>query len=303
MGAAKAGPTSQRGGWASQTPAAGGSTQAAPLAGDAGSAVPLRPPWPLRPPQCACDRRGQRTDNNYEKGDKWKNTPYRENKNQYNYRQCNNHNGERRTNKGEIASNWNNRDWTNKVSNDGGNHGNNGNYGDDDNGNNQNGNNNNGNNGNNGGNGNYQTNNYGCKPPITIESKTHYEILSHKPNTLQKDFKTNTTIENNRKAAGKICKRDNPKLYNPTATKKDEFGQIMDMLKDMKDSSAAMNIMLEDVMKEHGMHVGTPYGKWAELRRSNGDHGRRGAQYREGGRRGQRLPLHSGRHRRPLCNA
>ncbi|XP_059068953.1 uncharacterized protein LOC131050793 [Cryptomeria japonica] len=68
-------------------------------------------------------------DNNYEKGDRWKNTPYHENKNQYNYRQCNNHNGERRTNNGEITGNWNNRDKTNNVSNNGGNHGNNGNYG------------------------------------------------------------------------------------------------------------------------------------------------------------------------------
>ncbi|XP_057817046.1 uncharacterized protein LOC131030327 [Cryptomeria japonica] len=110
----------------------------------------------------------------------------------YNSRQCNNHNDERRTNSGEIASNWNSRDRTNNVSNNRGNYGNNGNHGNNGNGNNRNGNNSNGggnneNNGNNGENGNYQTK-----------------------------------------------KRDDPKLCNPRATKKDEFSQIMDMLKDMK---------------------------------------------------------------------
>ncbi|XP_059063903.1 uncharacterized protein LOC131856306 [Cryptomeria japonica] len=147
-------------------------------------------------------------------------------------RQCNHHNGERRTRSGGITGSWNNR----------GNNGNNGNYGNNGNENNGNGNANNqnggggndGNNGNNGGNGNYQNNNYGCKPPMTIERKTHYEILSHKPTTLQQAFKTITTIENNRKAAGRIGRRDDPKLYNPRATKKNEFSQIMDMLKDRK---------------------------------------------------------------------
>ncbi|XP_059064738.1 uncharacterized protein LOC131856819 [Cryptomeria japonica] len=181
-------------------------------------------------------------DNNYEKRDKWKNIPYNENKIKYNNRQCNNDNGERRTSGGGITGNWNNRDRTNNVSNNRGNNGNNGNYGNNGNGNNRNGNNNkqnggegnNGNYGNNGGNGNYQNNNYGCRPPMTIESKNHYDILSHKPTTLQQAFKIATTIENNRKATGRIGKRDDPKLYNPRATKKDEFSHIIDMLKDIK---------------------------------------------------------------------
>lgn len=56
-----------------------------------------------------------------------------------------------------------------------------------------------------------------------FDSKTHYEILSHKPTTLKQAFKTSTTIENNRKTTGRIGKRDDPKLYNLKATKKDEF--------------------------------------------------------------------------------
>ncbi|XP_059070602.1 uncharacterized protein LOC131860239 [Cryptomeria japonica] len=263
-------------------------------------------------------------DSDYEKINKWKNIPYNENKNQYNNRQCNNHNSERRISSGGIIGNSNNSNRTNNVSNNRVNNGNSGNYGNNGNRNNGNGNNNNqnggggnkGNNDNNRGNGNYQNNNYGCRPPMTIErykqldfsgivvylnqisndlrsaipkftgngtdsieqhvinvkntieefevayevvfmklfvqsltkdvgewyknlpdsafdSKTHYEILSHKPTTLQQAFKTSTTIENNRKAIGIIGKRDDPKLYNPRATKKDKFSQIMDMLKVM----------------------------------------------------------------------
>ncbi|XP_059076892.1 uncharacterized protein LOC131876121 [Cryptomeria japonica] len=78
-------------------------------------------------------------DNNYEKGDIWKNTPYNENRDQYIDGQCNNRNDEIRNNRG--------------------NYGKNGNYG------------NNGSHGNNGGNRNYQTNNYGCRLPLTMERK------------------------------------------------------------------------------------------------------------------------------------
>lgn len=67
-----------------------------------------------------------------------------------------------------------------------------------------------------------------------FESKTHYEILSHRPDTLQQAFKIAATIENNRKVAGKIAKRDDPKLYNPRILKKHDLTQIMDMLKDIK---------------------------------------------------------------------
>ncbi|XP_059076677.1 uncharacterized protein LOC131875953 [Cryptomeria japonica] len=67
------------------------------------------------------------------------------------------------------------------------------------------------------------------------KSKTHYEILSHKPATLQQAYKAASTIENNRKAVGRVGKREDPNLYNPRAPKRDDFGQIMDMLKGLKD--------------------------------------------------------------------
>ncbi|XP_059066389.1 uncharacterized protein LOC131067837 [Cryptomeria japonica] len=199
---------------------------------------------------------------NCEKRGKWKNIPYNENTSQYNDRQYNDYNSERRTSNGGNTGNWNNSNRSINVSNNRGNNSNNGNNdnngngngnnrgnngNNENNGNNGNGNNgnrnnnnqnggggNNGNNGNNRGNGNYQNTNYGSRPPMTIESKAHYEILSHRPMTLEQAFKTSTSIENNRKYVGRIGKRDDEKLYNPRATKKDELSQIMDMLKDMK---------------------------------------------------------------------
>ncbi|XP_059067556.1 uncharacterized protein LOC131032421 [Cryptomeria japonica] len=67
-----------------------------------------------------------------------------------------------------------------------------------------------------------------------FDTKTHYEILSHRPNTLQQALKTTITIENNRKVAAKVAKRDDPKLYNSRVPRKDDLTQIMDMLKDLK---------------------------------------------------------------------
>ncbi|XP_059068485.1 uncharacterized protein LOC131075844 [Cryptomeria japonica] len=85
--------------------------------------------------------------------------------------------------------NWNNKDRTNNVRNNGGNHGNNGNYGNNGNGNNRNGNNNNGNNG---GNGNYQINNYGCKPPMTIERYKKLDLsgIVGYPNQIANDLRS-----------------------------------------------------------------------------------------------------------------
>ncbi|XP_059073179.1 uncharacterized protein LOC131874000 [Cryptomeria japonica] len=56
---------------------------------------------------------------------------------------------------------------------------------------------------------------------IPHEDQNHYEILSHRPNTLQQAFKTIVTIENNRRVAGKVAKRDDPKLYNSSVPRKD----------------------------------------------------------------------------------
>ncbi|XP_059070561.1 uncharacterized protein LOC131860200 [Cryptomeria japonica] len=53
--------------------------------------------------------------------------------------------------------------------------------------------------------------------------KTHYEILCHRPNSLQQAFKTAATIEINRKVVEKVSKRDDPKLYNSRVPKKDEL--------------------------------------------------------------------------------
>lgn len=68
----------------------------------------------------------------------------------------------------------------------------------------------------------------------SFDSKTCYEILSHKPDTLQQAFKIAATIENNKKVVGKVAKRDDPKLYNSRVPKRDEHTQIMDILKNLK---------------------------------------------------------------------
>ncbi|XP_059076497.1 uncharacterized protein LOC131875828 [Cryptomeria japonica] len=67
-----------------------------------------------------------------------------------------------------------------------------------------------------------------------FDKKIHYEILSNRPDTLQQAFKTTANIENNSKVAGKVAKRDDPKLHNPKNPKKDDLTQIMDILKDLK---------------------------------------------------------------------
>ncbi|XP_059075173.1 uncharacterized protein LOC131875156 [Cryptomeria japonica] len=134
--------------------------------------------------------------------------------------------------------NWNNTNRGNHTGgngygnsqNNGYNRGNNGNYG---NGNGGDRNNNNGNRGNNGNNGNSNDSGNSGNNEDAGECKTHYEILYHRHDTLQQAFNIAATIENNRKVAGKIAKRDDPKLYNPRVPKKDNLTQIMDMHKDI----------------------------------------------------------------------
>ncbi|XP_059076713.1 uncharacterized protein LOC131875980 [Cryptomeria japonica] len=120
-------------------------------------------------------------------------------------------NSERRTSNGEITSNWNNSNRSNNVSNNRGNNGNNENNGNNGSGNgnnranngnvnNENGNNNNqnggggknGNNGNNRGNGNFQNNNYGCRPPMTIERYKHLDFkgMVGYPNQISSDLRS-----------------------------------------------------------------------------------------------------------------
>jgi hypothetical protein len=55
-----------------------------------------------------------------------------------------------------------------------------------------------------------------------FDGKTHYEIRSQRPSSLPQAFKIAMTIENDRKAAGRINKRDDPKLYNPKNPRKDD---------------------------------------------------------------------------------
>ena len=62
-----------------------------------------------------------------------------------------------------------------------------------------------------------------------FDSKTHYEIRSQRPPSLSQAFKIVMTIVNDRKAARRINKRDDPKLYNPKNPKKDKLKEIMDI--------------------------------------------------------------------------
>ncbi|XP_059066216.1 uncharacterized protein LOC131857558 [Cryptomeria japonica] len=141
--------------------------------------------------------------------------------------------------------------------NNGQNRGNNGNYGSGNGGcrNNANNNSNNNRGVNNGNNGNYgnnnglvnnQSNHHVGRQPLIIESKTHYEIFSHRPNTLQQSFKMVVTIESNRKVAGKVARRDDPKLYNSKVPRKDDLTQIMDMLKNLQEQCMIAQGLIEE---------------------------------------------------------
>ncbi|XP_059067603.1 uncharacterized protein LOC131858388 [Cryptomeria japonica] len=119
--------------------------------------------------------------------------------------------------------------------NNGNSRGSNGNHG---NGNGGNINNNNGNNGNidgggdNGNNGNNGNDNSGGFNRGNMNNQTNNQ--------------TTATIENNRKVAGKVSKRDDPKLYKSRVPKKDELTQIMDMLKDLKEQCMIAQGFIEE---------------------------------------------------------
>ncbi|XP_059066220.1 uncharacterized protein LOC131857562 [Cryptomeria japonica] len=101
------------------------------------------------------------------------------------------------------------------------------------------------------------------------EYKTHYEILSHRPNTLQRAFKIVVTIDNNRKVVGKVAKRDDPKLYNSRVPRKDDLTQIMDMLKDLKAvEQVKSNYQLRN--RNVNNEQGKPAGIFAKVTKSGG---------------------------------
>ncbi|XP_059076674.1 uncharacterized protein LOC131875951 [Cryptomeria japonica] len=235
-------------------------------------------------------------DNNYEKKDKWKNTPYHENKKQYNYRQYNNHNGERRTNSGEITGNWNNRDRINNVSNNGANHGNNGNYGNNGNGDNKNGNNSNGG----GNNGNIEqciiaqgfaeedheneyepivnvlpSNPFWGRDEDSSEGDQSSDVQWRRENQQHSVQQVFINDEADIPSLRRLFHNEEPvhSLRNLTDEEKKSYTvaavaqaktnyQLRNRIVNQEqDSGAAVNIMPKDVMKELVMHVETPYGK------------------------------------------
>lgn len=70
-----------------------------------------------------------------------------------------------------------------------------------------------------------------------FESKTHYEIRSHRPSTLQESFKVVIRIENDRKVASKFGKRDESRLFDPKYPKQnkdeDKIDKLLSMIKDL----------------------------------------------------------------------
>lgn len=63
-----------------------------------------------------------------------------------------------------------------------------------------------------------------------FDVKTNYEIRSHNPTTSQQAFKIALNIENNRIAVGRVDKRNDPKIFNPTVLKKSDESDKMDEL-------------------------------------------------------------------------
>ena len=54
-----------------------------------------------------------------------------------------------------------------------------------------------------------------------FDSKMAYILRDKDPKTLRDAFKIAINIENNRRASGKLGRRDDPKLFNPRHNKKD----------------------------------------------------------------------------------
>lgn len=55
----------------------------------------------------------------------------------------------------------------------------------------------------------------------TKHSKMAYQLRDKEPKNLRDAFKFVVIIENNRKASGKLGRRDDPKLFNPKNNKKE----------------------------------------------------------------------------------
>ena len=79
-----------------------------------------------------------------------------------------------------------------------------------------------------------------------FDSKMAYQLRDKEPKNLRDAFKFSINIENNRKASGKLGRRDDPKLFNPKNKKKDNdkylvnkkpeeatISQVLDLLKKM----------------------------------------------------------------------
>ncbi|GLJ49502.1 hypothetical protein SUGI_1048960 [Cryptomeria japonica] len=69
------------------------------------------------------------------------------------------------------------------------------------------------------------------------DSKTNYELRTRNPRDLRDVMKDAIVIENNRKATGKVGKREDARLYNPKAPKankdEDKLDKVLNALKDL----------------------------------------------------------------------
>jgi uncharacterized FlaG/YvyC family protein len=78
-----------------------------------------------------------------------------------------------------------------------------------------------------------------------FDSKTNYEIRSHKPQSLAHALKIAMMIENDRRAAGIITKREDNRLFNPKEPKQqkdeDKFDKLMNMVKNLQVNSSRDN--------------------------------------------------------------
>ncbi|XP_059066279.1 uncharacterized protein LOC131857609 [Cryptomeria japonica] len=153
---------------------------------------------------------------------------------------------------------WNNTSRGNHVGNNGfgndqnnrHNRGNNENYGNSNGGsrNNNNGNNNGGRN--NGNNGNYGNNGNGFEAVeqhvVNVKNIIEeFEIL-HEDIFMKLFVQSLTEDAGEWKVAGKVTKRDDPKLYSSRNPKKDDFTQIMEMLKDLKEQCMIAQGLIEE---------------------------------------------------------
>lgn len=68
-----------------------------------------------------------------------------------------------------------------------------------------------------------------------FDSKTNYKLRTKNPTTLQEVMKATITIENNRKVASRVGKREDTRLFNPRAPKQtkdeDKLGKVLNALR------------------------------------------------------------------------